>query len=103
VEGINQEIWGACIAYNLVRLEMANVAADAQCNPTDISFVRAFHIIQYELTWAAATRAYGKLPSLLQRMRQRLVTELTVKRPGRHFDRVVKSKAQRYPYKKSKA
>lgn len=102
VEGVMQEIWGAIIAYNLVRLEMAKAALDAECAPTDISFVRAFHTIQYELLWAAATRAQGKLPSLLQNMRKRLVTELTVKRPGRKYDRVVKSKAQRYPYRKIK-
>lgn len=103
VEGIMQEIWGACIAYNLVRLEMAGAAADAGCEPTDISFVRAFHLIQYELIWAAVTRAQGKLPSLLKRMRQRLITELLVKRPGRRFERVVKSKAQRYPERRTKA
>lgn len=102
VKGVMQEIWGACIAYNLVRLEMAGAAREADCEPTDISFVRAFHLIQYELIWAAATHAQGKLPSLLQRLRQRLVTELTVKRPGRRFDRVVKSKAQRYPFRKTK-
>lgn len=100
VAGVMQEIWGAIIAYNLVRLEMAKVALEAGCAPTDISFVRAFHTIQYELLWAAATRAQGKLPTLLQNMRKRLVTELTVPRPGRKFDRVVKSKAQRYPYRK---
>jgi hypothetical protein len=103
VEGIMQEIWGACIAYNLVRLEMASAAAQAHCEPTDISFVRAFHTIQYELIWAAVTRAQGKLPSLIQRLRQRIITELIVKRPGRRFDRVVKSKPQRYPFRKTKA
>lgn len=102
VDGVMQEIWGAIIAYNLVRLEMAKAALDAGCTPTDISFVRAFHTIQYELIWAAATRAQGKFPSLLQNMRKRLVTELTVKRPGRTTERVVKSKPQRYPYRKTK-
>lgn len=101
VEGVMQEIWGAMIAYNLVRLEMAKAALEAQCLPTDISFARAFHTIQYELHWMAITRGLGKIPSLLQHMRKRLVTELTVKRPGRTFDRVVKSRSQRYPYKKT--
>lgn len=103
VAGVEQEIWGAMIAYNLVRLEMAKAAIEAECAPTDISFVRALHTIQYELIWAAATRAPGKLPKLLQNLRQRLVTELTVKRPGRKFDRVVKTTAQRYPFRKTKA
>lgn len=102
VDGVMQEIWGAIIAYNLVRIEMAKAALEADCAPTDISFVRALHIIQYELHWMAITRSLGKLPSLLQHLRERLVTELIVKRPGRKADRVVKSKAQRYPYRKTK-
>ncbi len=101
VEGVKQEIWGAIIAYNLVRAEMAKAALEAGCEPTDISFVRAVHTIQYELHWIASTRAQGKIPALLQNIRKRLVTELTVKRPGRTFDRVVKSKPQRYPFKKT--
>jgi hypothetical protein len=102
VDGIMQEIWGTLIAYNLVRLEMAKAALDAECAPTDISFAKALYTIQYELHWMAITRSVGKLPSLLQHLRKRLVTELTVKRPGRNYDRVVKSKSQRYPFKKTK-
>ena len=102
-KGIYQEIWGAAIAYNLIRLEIAKAALEAGCAPTNISFIRAFHTIQYELLWAAATREQAKLPSLLKRLRQRLVAELNVSRPGRSFDRVVKSKPQRYPYAKKKA
>jgi hypothetical protein len=43
-QGIEQEIWGAYIAYNLVRLEMAKVAIEAKVEPTDLSFLRALHI-----------------------------------------------------------
>lgn len=96
VDGVQQEIWGALTAYNLIRLEIAKAALEAQCEPTDISFIRAFHTIQYELRWAAVTRAQGKLPALLQRLRKRLVTMLKEKRPGRMCERVVKSKPQRY-------
>lgn len=96
VEGVLQEIWGALTAYNLVRLEIAKAALQAKCEPTEISFVRAFHTIQYELRWAAVTRAQGKLPALLQRLRQRLVSILNEKRPGRRCDRVVKSTPHRY-------
>ena len=31
---VDQEIWGALLAYNLVRLEMAEGAAEAQVRPT---------------------------------------------------------------------
>jgi hypothetical protein len=68
-------------AYNLIRLEMANAALELKCEPTEISFIRAFHVIQYELRWAAVTRVQGKLPSLLQRLRQRLVSLIKEERP----------------------
>jgi len=96
VEGINQEIWGALIAYNLIRLEIAKTALQAKCAPTDISFVRAFHTIQYEMRWAAATRSYGKLPKLLQRLRERMSELTNKKRPGRLYARAVKSLPKRY-------
>ena len=38
-QGIEQEIWGALIAYNLVRLEMAKAAIVAKVEPTDLNFV----------------------------------------------------------------
>jgi hypothetical protein len=96
VKGVQQEIWGALIAYNLVRLEIAKAALEAKCAPTDISFVLALHMIQYELMCAATMQSQGKLPSLLQRLRQRLVTDLNAHRPERQCARVVKVKAQRY-------
>lgn len=96
VEGVYQEIWGTLTAYNLIRLEMAKAALEVKCAPTEISFVRAFHAIQYELHWAAVTRANGKLPALMKRLRQRLVMLLNEERPGRKFDRAVKALPQRY-------
>jgi hypothetical protein len=96
IEGVYQEIWGTLTAYNLVRLEMAKAALTVKCDPAEVSFVRSFHIIQYELHWAAVTRSYGKLPALLQRLRWRLVQLLNEERPGRHYDRAVKALPQRY-------
>jgi hypothetical protein len=96
VEGVYQEIWGALTAYNLIRLEIAKAALEVKCDPTEISFIRAFHVIQYELHWAAITRAQGKLPALLQRLRQRLVALLNDERPDRKFDRAVKALPKRY-------
>lgn len=96
VEGVYQEIWGTLTAYNLIRLEIAKAALEVKCEPTEVSFTRAFHIIQYELHWAAVTRSYGKLPALMQRLRQRLVMLLNEERPGRKFDRAVKALPQRY-------
>ncbi|MFL6718814.1 MAG: hypothetical protein ACJ8G3_20865 [Burkholderiaceae bacterium] len=71
---------------------MAKAKLEVKCDPTDISFIRAFHVTQYELRRAAATRAQGKLPNLLKR----LVDLLNEERPGRKFDRAVKASPQRY-------
>jgi len=60
------------------------------------AIIRAFHVIQYELHWAAIVRSCGKLPALMQHLRQRLTDLLNEERPGRKFDRAVKAVAQRY-------
>lgn len=86
-DGVYQEIWGTLIAYNLVRLEIAKAALTVKCEPTEVSFVRAFHLIQFELHWAAVTRSYGKLPASMKHLRKRLVSLLNDERPGRQCDR----------------
>ncbi|WEF31355.1 IS4 family transposase [Pseudoduganella chitinolytica] len=96
VEGVYQEIWGTLTAYNLIRLEIAKAALAVKCEPTEVSFIRAFHVIQYELHWAAVTRSHGKLPALMQRLRQRLLMLLNEERPGRKIDRAVKALPHRY-------
>lgn len=95
-KGITQEIWGALIAYNLVRLEMAKAAIEAKAQPTDLSFIRALHLIQYELLFAAATRAYGNIPGKLKRLRQQLKEALKEERRGRQCPRHVKSRPSKY-------
>lgn len=95
-QGIRQEIWGAVIAYNLVRLEMAKAAIEAKAQPTDLSFTRALHLIQYELLFAAATRALGNIPGMLKRLRQQLKEAIKEERRGRKCPRQVKSRPARY-------
>ncbi|WP_308923759.1 IS4 family transposase [Janthinobacterium sp. J1-1] len=96
VDGVYQEIWGTLIAYNLIRLEIAKAALVVKCAPTEVSFIRAFHLIQFELHWAAVTRSYGKLPASMKHLRERLVSLLNDERPDRKFDRAVKAKPKRY-------
>ena len=97
VEATTQEIWGLLIAYNLIRVEMARTAEQARCAPSEISFVFALAAFQYEMMHAAALQAIGNMPGVLKRMRERMLLELNVYRPGRKFDRVAKAKPQRYP------
>lgn len=96
VDGVYQEIWGTLIAYNLVRLEIAKAALTVKCEPMEVSFIRAFHLIQFELHWAAVVRSYGKLPAYMRHLRERLVSLLNDERPDRKFDRAVKAKPSRY-------
>jgi hypothetical protein len=100
VAGTEQEIWGAMIAYNLIRIEIAKAALEAKCEPTEISFTLALMTIQNELLMIGPATAQGKLPAILKRLRERLVLDLKAQRPGRKFDRVVKAVAQRYPEKR---
>lgn len=94
-EGIEQEIWGALIAYNLVRLEMAKAAIQAQVEPTDLSFLRALHILQHEMIWAVGMSP-GKLPAHLVRLRTQLQFAIVEKRRGRQCPRLVKALPKRY-------
>lgn len=96
--GIKQEIWGALIAYNLLRLEMAKAAIEAKVEPTDLSFLRALHILQNEMIWAVGM-APGKLPAHLLRLRIQLQFAIVEKRRGRQCPRVVKALPKRYPVK----
>lgn len=96
VDGVYQEIWGTLIAYNLIRLEISKAALAVECAPTEVSFIRAFHVIQFELHWAAVTRSYGKLPESMKYLRERLVSLLNDERPDRKYDRAVKARPNRY-------
>ncbi len=100
VEGTEQEIWGAMIAYNLIRIEMAKAALEAKCEPISISFLLALTTIQNELMTIGRATSPGTIPARLKRLRDRLVLDLKAQRPGRKFDRVVKAVAQRYPEKR---
>lgn len=94
-EGIKQEIWGALIAYNLVRLKISKAAIQARVEPTDLSFVRALYMLQHEMIWAVGM-APGKLPAHLVRLRTQLQFAIVEKRRGRQCPRLVKARPARY-------
>ena len=96
MDGVYQEIGGTLIAYNLIRLEISKAALTVKCEPTEVNFIRAFHLIQFELHWAAIIKSYGKLPTSTKHLRERMVSLLNDERPDRKDDRAVKAKPQRY-------
>jgi hypothetical protein len=101
-EMVYQEIWGALLAYNLVRLGMAEVAAEAEVSPTQLSFTTALHYLRHEWGWLAI-EAPGKLRAHLLRMRNRMGDLLLPAKRGRICPRVVKKRPQRYNVKVVKA
>jgi hypothetical protein len=100
--GVRQELWGIALAYNLVRLEMERVAAEAGLPPTRISFVASLAWIRDEFhTLSLRTMTPGSVPASLARLRQRLKRLiLPPRRPERTFPRAVKVKMSNYPRKR---
>lgn len=100
VEGVQQEIWGILLAYNLVRLEMERTAHDLGIEPTRISFVAALRIVCDTWSWCALASP-GALPTRLKTMREfftRLV--LPERRRSRRYPRAVKIKMSNFPRKR---
>jgi hypothetical protein len=99
---VRQEIWGLALGYNLVRLEMARVAARAGLAPQRISYRHALMLIRnFWLTaWLAPP---GVLPRRLEALHDELaLLILPPRRSQRCFPRAVKIKMSNYPLKRSR-
>lgn len=94
-ETVQQEVWGALLAYNLVRLEMAEVAREVGVVATDLSFTTSLHYLRYEWSWLAISSP-GTLPARLQHLDELLLPK---QRRGHECPRVVKKLPSRYPTK----
>lgn len=98
-EGVYQELWGILLAFNLVRLEMQNIAKEANVPPTRISFMMATRYIRDEWSWCAIG-APGSIPKKLHNMRKRVARfVLEPRRSERRCPRAVKIKMSKYPKK----
>jgi hypothetical protein len=99
--GVRQELWGIALAYNLVRVEMERVAAEANVPPTRISFVASLAWIRDEFhTLSLRSMTPGAVPASLARLRQRLKRLVLPPRRVRSFPRAVKVKMSNYPRKR---
>jgi len=100
VAGVEQELWGILLAFNLIRLEMERTADDLGVEPTKISFVSALRIVCDTWSWCALASP-GALPARLKTMRDlfsRLV--LPDRRRSRRYPRAVKIKMSNFPRKR---
>ncbi|MDQ3263485.1 MAG: IS4 family transposase [Myxococcota bacterium] len=100
-QGVQQELWGILLAYNLVRVEMARAAADAGVEPRRISFVNALSLIRTAwLVWSTEPVAPGRIPEHLLDLRRHLgLLLLPERRSERSYPRVVKIKMSSYDKK----
>lgn len=95
--GVEQEMWGILLAYNLIRLEMERIAAEADVEPTRISFVTALRMIRSEWEWSWTSRSPGAIPKHLRRLREDIARfVLPPRRSERSYPRAVKIKMSNY-------
>lgn len=99
-KGVAQELWAIGLAYNLVRLEMERVAAEAKLPPTRISFVMALRLIRDEWMWISGTNSPGAVPGHLRRLREDIARFVLPERRARTQPRAVKIKMSNYPRKR---
>ena len=99
VAGVRQQLWGILLTYNLIRLEMEQIARQANVPPNRISFVTAMRFIRDQWAWCAVASP-GSIPKKLQLMRQRIIDFLLPpRRSERRYPPAVKIKMSNYPKK----
>ncbi len=99
-EGVEQELWGTLLAYNLVRLEMQRVAALSGVEPLRLSFSGTL-LMLLQLWQMMSLRFPGsfiKIIRSVQAQMQRLL--LPPRRSDRSYPRAVKIKMSNYDRKR---
>lgn len=100
VDRVRQEMWGLLIAYNLIRLEIARIADEADVPPTRISFVMVYRMIVDEWLWSALASP-GAIPRHLRDLRASVTSFIIPpRRPKRSYPRAVKVKMSNYARKR---
>ena len=88
-----QQTWVYLLAYNLIRLIMAQAAVPADCLPRELSFK---HSLQLWVAWGhsqVGAASAEKIPDLLVLITQQRVGD----RPGRIEPRGIKRRPKNYP------
>ena len=99
---VSQELWGLTLAYNLVRLTMADVARRAGVLPNQISYRHTLHFVR--AFWISAWLASpGVLPKRLQSLYNELPLLVLPPRRNRAYPRAVKIKMSNYPRKRPRS
>jgi hypothetical protein len=98
--GAMQELWAIGLVYNLIRLEMEQVAKQADVAPTRISFILSMRYIRDEWEWSVISKSPGAIPAHLRRLRDELTRFVLPPRRLRYFPRAVKIKMSGYARKR---
>jgi len=94
--GVEQELWGLLLAYNLIRLEMRQVAIEAKVPETRISFVAALRLIRSTLL-GLVFASPGAIPQRLIDLRSDIRHFVLPERRPREYPRAVKIRTSPYP------
>jgi IS4 transposase len=101
-EMIRQELWGALLAYNLIRFQIGKMAYSLDSIlPIQLSFSRASAYIIQQLS-IMPHLSPGKIPKVVNDMLIMAESFLLPERGERSCPRIVKSRPKRYPEKKPK-
>ena len=96
-EGVEQELWGVFLLYNLVRREMLLTAQSIKLPPRRISFWESLLLIRNVWITGWTTNAPGTIPRHLLELRTNLAAlVLPERRPDRRYPRHVKIKMSNY-------
>lgn len=99
VVGVNQELWGILLAFNLIRLEIEKIAELIDVAPTRVRFTPTMRLIRDEWLWCEGASP-GVIPKYLRKLRENVVDfVLPPRRSARRFRREVKLKMSKYPKK----
>jgi len=101
-DGVEQELWGILLAYNLVRLQMASIAREENIKPTRISFVESLRLMRTEWEWLSVASP-GAIPKRLAALRCNVKRYILPERRKRSYPRHTKLKINRHNWKKPAA
>ena len=95
-EMIEKELWTTLLAYNLIRVLMAEAAGRSSLHPRDISFK---HTVQMTLSWLGLRRPSRK-PTDISTLCKMIAQCQVGKRPGRVEPRARKRRPKSFPWLK---
>lgn len=96
-EAVRKELWTYLLAYNLIRVRMAQAAAKNDVLPRTLSFTAAKTLIQSFTPFLRITRGPENL-RIEAEMLDAIADSKVKKRPGRKEPRAIKKRVQKYSY-----